>query len=170
MAGEICVDRSPHGSPQARVWFCWRLLCQQDQPAGHTSCAERPGAGAAWKTGRGLALQEEELLLARPSRELLWVSGDRAKSISISFKILSELVIGRVVGKEEPTSPKSCRSLWTSLKIGHLPWNSAPSVSAIKHHSPPNKPNPVQLKKAALGEVRMADLFPLGGLSCGWFT
>lgn len=45
------------------------------------------------------------------------------------------------------------------MKIGHLPWNLAPSVSAIKHHSPPNKPNLFQLKKTALGEVKKADLF-----------
>jgi len=41
-----------------------------------------------------------------------------------------------------------------------LPWNSAPSLSAIKHHSPPNKPSLFQLKKTALGELRKADRFP----------
>lgn len=62
---------------------------------------------------RGLALQEEQqeqLLLSRPSRELLWVSGDRAKSLWIPFKILSELAVGRVVSKEEPTSPRAAEA------------------------------------------------------------
>lgn len=49
--------------------------------------------------------QQEQLLLSGPSGELLWVSGDRAKSISISFTILSELAIGRVVSKEEASGP-----------------------------------------------------------------
>lgn len=56
----------------------------------------------AWEE-RVLALleqQQEQLLLSGPSGELLWVSGDRAKSISMSFIILSELVIGRAVSKE----------------------------------------------------------------------
>lgn len=51
--------------------------------------------------------QQEQLLLSGPSGELLWVSGDRAKSTSSSFKILSELAIGRVVSKEEPTRPRA---------------------------------------------------------------
>lgn len=45
------------------------------------------------------------------------------------------------------------------MKTRHLPWNSAPYVSAVKHHSPPSKPNLFQQKKTALGEVREADHF-----------
>lgn len=114
--GEICVDRSPQGSGQARVWLCWRLLCQRDLPAGHWQAVNRdlmPRVPGSLGEERGLALQEEQqeqLLLSRPSRELLWVSGDRAKSLWIPFKILSELAVGRVVSKEEPRSPRAAEA------------------------------------------------------------
>lgn len=65
--------------------------------------------------------------------------------------------MGRLGATREP---KSCRRLWSSIKIGHLPWNSAPSVSAIKHHSPPNKPNLFQLEKTALGKLGRKIVFP----------